>query len=59
MTPLLAFLLLALFADPASYGPGQKNLDLSVVRFIPIRETVRGELRAGPRVIQFAFKLSF
>ncbi|HYV84165.1 MAG TPA: carboxypeptidase regulatory-like domain-containing protein, partial [Pyrinomonadaceae bacterium] len=73
------------------YGPGQKNLDLSVVKFIPIREMVRGELRAeffnlfnwtnfanpnsniavpstfgritatstGPRVIQFAFKLSF
>jgi len=73
------------------YGPGQKNLDLSVVKFIPIRETLRGELRAeffnlfnwtnfanpnsniavpstfghitatsaGPRVIQFAFKLSF
>lgn len=73
------------------YGPGQKNLDLSVVKFIPINETVRGELRAeffnlfnwtnfanpnsniavpvtfgritatssGPRVIQFAFKLSF
>lgn len=73
------------------YGPGQKNLDLSVVKFIPIRETVRAELRAeffnlfnwtnfanpnsniavpstfgritatstGPRVIQFAFKVSF
>jgi len=73
------------------YGPGQKNLDVSVVKFIPIRESVRGELRAeffnlfnwtnfanpnsniavpatfgritatssGPRVIQFAFKLSF
>jgi hypothetical protein len=73
------------------YGPGQKNLDFSVVKFIPIRETVRGELRAeffnvfnwtnfanpnsniavpatfgrvtatssGPRVIQFAVKLSF
>ena len=73
------------------YGPGQKNLDLSVVRFIPIRETVRAELRAeffnlfnwtnfanpnnniavpatfgritatssGPRVIQFAAKVSF
>jgi hypothetical protein len=27
------------------YGPGQKNLDLSVVRFIPITERVRGELR--------------
>lgn len=73
------------------YGPGQKNLDLSVVRFIPIKETVRAELRAeffnvfnwtnfanpnsniavpstfgritatssGPRVIQFALKVSF
>jgi hypothetical protein len=73
------------------YGPGQKNLDLSVVKFIPISETVRGELRAeffnlfnwtnfanpnnniavpatfgritatssGPRVIQFAAKVSF
>ena len=73
------------------YGPGQKNLDLSVVRFIPIREKVRAELRteffnlfnwtnfanpnnniavpatflrttttsSGPRVIQFAFKVSF
>ena len=28
------------------YGPGQKNLDFSVVRFIPIGERVRGELRA-------------
>ena len=27
------------------YGPGQKNLDFSVVRFIPIAETVRGEFR--------------
>jgi outer membrane receptor protein involved in Fe transport len=73
------------------YGPGQKNLDVSVVKFIPIRESVRGELRAeffnlfnwtnfanpnsniavpatfgritatssGPRVIQFALKVSF
>ena len=72
------------------YGPGQKNLDFSVVKFIPIRETVRAEIRAeffnlfnwtnfanpniniavpatfgritatssGPRVIQFAFKIS-
>ncbi len=72
------------------YGPGQKNLDFSVVKFIPLRETVRAELRAeffnlfnwtnfanpnsniavpatfgritatssGPRVIQFAFKVS-
>jgi hypothetical protein len=73
------------------YGPGQKNLDFSVVKFIPFTETVRAELRAeffnifnwtnfanpntniavpttfgritatssGPRVIQFAFKVSF
>jgi hypothetical protein len=73
------------------YGPGQKNLDFSVVKFIPIGERVRGELRTeffnlfnwtnfanpnsniavpatfgritatstGPRVIQFAVKLSF
>jgi hypothetical protein len=73
------------------YGPGQKNLDLSVVKFIPFGETLRGELRteffnlfnwtnfanpnsniavaatfgritatsSGPRVIQFAFKISF
>ena len=73
------------------YGPGQKNLDLSVIKFIPIKENVRGELRAeffnlfnwtnfanpnnniavratfgsitmtssGPRVIQFAAKVSF
>jgi hypothetical protein len=73
------------------YGPGQKNLDLSVVKFIPVRETVRAELRteffnifnwtnfanpnsniavpatfgritatsSGPRVIQFALKVSF
>jgi outer membrane receptor protein involved in Fe transport len=73
------------------YGPGQKNLDLSIVRFIPIRESVRAELRteffnlfnwtnfanpnnniavpatfgritatsSGPRVIQFAAKVSF
>ena len=73
------------------YGPGQKNLDLSVVKFIPLKETVRAELRAeffnlfnwtnfanpnsniavpatfgritatssGPRVIQFALKVSF
>ena len=27
------------------YGPGQKNLDISVVRFIPITETVRAEFR--------------
>src|SRR4029078_12913592 len=72
------------------YGPGQKNLDFSVVKFIPIKETVRAEIRAeffnlfnwtnfanpniniavpatfgritatssGPRVIQFAFKIS-
>jgi hypothetical protein len=73
------------------YGPGQKNLDLSIVKFIPFGETLRGELRteffnlfnwtnfanpnsniavpatfgritatsSGPRVIQFAFKMSF
>ena len=73
------------------YGPGQKNLDLSVVKFIPIGERVRAEFRTeffnlfnwtnfanpnsniavpatfgritatstGPRVIQFAVKLSF
>jgi hypothetical protein len=28
------------------YGPGQKNMDLSVVKFIPIREALRGEFRA-------------
>ena len=28
------------------YGPGQKNLDLSVIKFIPIKESVRAELRA-------------
>ena len=27
-------------------GPGQKNLDLSVVKFIPIKEGIKGELRA-------------
>jgi len=73
------------------YGPGQKNMDFSIVKFIPIRESLRGEFRteffnlfnwanfanpnnniavpstfgritatsAGPRVIQFAFKLNF
>jgi hypothetical protein len=73
------------------YGPGQKNVDFSVVKFVPVTETIRGEIRteffnlfnqanfanpnnniavpatfgritstsAGPRVIQFAFKLSF
>lgn len=73
------------------YGPGQKNMDFSVVKFIPITETVKGEFRteffnlfnwanfanpntniavpstfgritatsAGPRVIQFAFKVNF
>jgi outer membrane receptor protein involved in Fe transport len=72
-------------------GPGQKNVDFSVVKFIPVTEAVRGEFRteffnlfnwanfsnpnsnisvpatfgritstsAGPRVIQFAFKLNF
>jgi hypothetical protein len=28
------------------YGPGQKNMDFSIVKFIPLREAVRGELRA-------------
>ncbi|HKY41460.1 MAG TPA: hypothetical protein VJM50_00075, partial [Pyrinomonadaceae bacterium] len=27
------------------YGPGQKNLDFSVVRFIPVGDRIRGELR--------------
>ena len=27
-------------------GPGQKNVDLSVIKFIPINERVRGEVRA-------------
>jgi hypothetical protein len=72
-------------------GPGQKNVDFSVVKFIPVGERLRGEFRteffnlfnwanfanpnsnisvpltfgritqtsAGPRVIQFAFKLNF
>ncbi|HVF67747.1 MAG TPA: TonB-dependent receptor [Pyrinomonadaceae bacterium] len=72
-------------------GPGQKNVDFSIVKFIPFTESVRGEFRteffnlfnwanfanpnsnisipatfgritqtsAGPRVIQFAFKLNF
>ena len=72
-------------------GPGQKNVDFSVVKFLPFGESVRGEFRTeffnlfnwanfqnpnsnlavpltfgritststGPRVIQFAFKLSF
>jgi hypothetical protein len=73
------------------YGPGQKNVDFSIVRFLPFNERLRGEFRteffnlfnfanfanpgnnvlvpstfgritstsAGPRVIQFAFKLNF
>jgi hypothetical protein len=73
------------------YGPGQKNVDFSVVKFLPFTERLRGEFRteffnlfnwanfanpgnnvlvpatlgritstsAGPRVIQFAFKLNF
>lgn len=73
------------------YGPGQKNMDFSIVKFIPVTESVKGELRAeffnlfnwanfanpnnniavpstfgritatsaGPRVIQFAFKVNF
>lgn len=28
------------------YGPGQKNMDFSVVKFIPIHEALRGEFRA-------------
>ncbi|HWS87341.1 MAG TPA: TonB-dependent receptor [Pyrinomonadaceae bacterium] len=72
-------------------GPGQKNVDFSVVKYLPFAESVRGEFRteffnvfnwanfanpngnisvpatfgritqtsAGPRVIQFAFKLNF
>ncbi|HET6978842.1 MAG TPA: carboxypeptidase regulatory-like domain-containing protein [Pyrinomonadaceae bacterium] len=28
------------------YGPGQKNLDFSVVKFIPVKESLRAELRA-------------
>jgi outer membrane receptor protein involved in Fe transport len=72
-------------------GPGQKDFDFAVVKFIPFTESVRGEFRteffnlfnwanfanpnsnisipatfgritqtsAGPRVIQFAFKLNF
>jgi hypothetical protein len=28
------------------YGPGQKNVDISVVKFLPITERLRGELRA-------------
>ena len=27
-------------------GPGQKNVDISVIKFIPINESVRGEVRA-------------
>lgn len=73
------------------YGPGQKNVDFSIVKFLPFSERWRGEFRteffnlfnfanfanpgnnvlvpatfgritstsAGPRVIQFAFKLNF
>jgi hypothetical protein len=73
------------------YGPGQKNVDFSIVKFLPFTERFRGEFRteffnlfnfanfanpgnnilvpatfgritstsAGPRVIQFAFKLNF
>jgi hypothetical protein len=73
------------------YGPGQKNVDFAVVKFLPFSERLRGEFRteffnlfnfanfanpgnnilvpatfgritstsAGPRVIQFAFKLNF
>ncbi len=72
------------------YGPGQKNVDISFIKFLPFTERVRGEFRAeffnvfnwtnyanpgnalgtatfgritsaaaGPRVVQFAFKLGF
>jgi Carboxypeptidase regulatory-like domain/TonB dependent receptor len=73
------------------YGPGQKNVDFAIVKFMPFTERFRGEFRteffnlfnfanfanpgnnilvpatfgritstsAGPRVIQFAFKLNF
>lgn len=72
-------------------GPGQKNVDLSIVKLLPFNDRFRGEFRteffnifnwanfanpnnnvaipatlgritassAGPRVIQFAFKVSF
>ena len=72
-------------------GPGQKNVDFSVIKYLPFTERWRGEFRteffnlfnwanfanpnnnisvpatfgritqtsAGPRVIQFAFKLNF
>ncbi|CAN5629027.1 hypothetical protein BH10ACI3_BH10ACI3_15820 [soil metagenome] len=71
-------------------GPGQRNVDVSFIKIIPITEKIRGEFRTeffnafnfvnyanpnnnmiganfgkierastGPRVIQFAFKLSF
>jgi len=72
-------------------GPDQRNVDLSVVKFVPVKEAVKMEFRteffnafnrvnfalpnnnvlvpatlgaitataAGPRVIQFALKLSF
>jgi len=26
-------------------GPGQKNIDLSIIKFIPIKEQIRGEVR--------------
>lgn len=72
------------------FGPGQKNVDISFIKFIPFNERFKGEFRteffnvfnwtnyanpgntigtatfgritsasAGPRVIQFAFKLAF
>lgn len=88
------------FTRPAAFGnsgrnilrgPDQRNVDFSIVKFIPIVESVNGEFRteffnifntvnfanpnaniavpgtfgritassAGPRVIQFAFKLNF
>ena len=72
------------------FGPGQKNIDISLIKFIPLSERFKGEFRAeffnafnwvnygnpgnalgtptfgritsaaaGPRVVQFAFKLGF
>jgi len=72
------------------FGPGQKNVDISIIKFLPFTDRFRGELRAeffnvfnwvnygqpgnaiglanfgritsasaGPRVVQFAFKLNF
>ena len=72
------------------FGPGQKNIDISLIKFLPFTERFKGEFRAeffnvfnwvnyanpgnligtptfgritsaaaGPRVVQFAFKLAF